>query len=107
MGGAYHAPVDRSRSRALAALDALIAQLRQSLSQGDVAVGWREATRQAWIPWITEARATAASGKVPDVVLDVALDHNGIHGRFVAERTPLSWAVGQAADAIYDWRRAN
>src|SRR5262245_41723138 len=70
-------------------------------------VGWSDELRRHWLPWIGVARATVESGSLPDLNLDVALDHNGIRGSFDDERrTPLCRSVMMAAEALYDLRRS-
>jgi len=78
--------------------------LERELTEGDLDVGWSEETREDWLTWLRGVRSEVAAGVKPAVNLDVALDHNGIHGLFDPVRTPLSWHVRQAADALYEWR---
>ncbi len=89
--------------RALHELDQLLDLLGRRLAPGDVRVGWSNETRRRWLSWIKGIRGEVEAGVQPEANLDVALDHNGIHGRFDPERTPLSWRVSQAAGALYDW----
>jgi hypothetical protein len=92
--------------RALDALDHLLDVLASALAPGDIRLGWTDEARRHWLSWIRDVRGEVASGIHPVANLDVALDHNGIRGHFDPTRTPLSWRVSQAADALYDWAGA-